>query len=149
MRTTWIGCSRPPPTGQTSLKSSTLFPSHRNDSFVTMLAPLRDHFHPKDPLSSPLLCMTKERYPTWMSVEINPNNSGFQESQWITLEDVNVEYLLDVFITVDPRPRRWLGYFIGDAIAQAVVKGLQQAIPIYQVGAIGYYWDRPELTCLK
>jgi len=75
--------------------------TYRNASFVTMLAPLRDHLCPKDPLSSPLLCMTKEQYFTRMSVNINPNDPGFQESRWITSEDVNVEHLLDVFTTID------------------------------------------------
>jgi len=75
--------------------------AYRNNSFVTMLAPLRDHLCPKDPLSSPLLRMTKERYFTRMSVNIDPNDPGFQESRWITSEDVNVEHLLDVFTTID------------------------------------------------
>ena len=75
--------------------------TYRNDSFITMLAPLRDHLRPKDPLSSPLLCMAKERYFTRMSIKIDPNGPGFQESRWITTEDVNVEHLLDVFTTID------------------------------------------------
>jgi len=75
--------------------------TYRNASFITMLAPLRDHLCPKDPLSSPLLRMTKEQYFTRMSVTIDPNKPGFQESRWITSEDVNVEHLLDVFTTID------------------------------------------------
>ena len=36
-----------------------------------------------------------------MSVDIDPNRSTFEESRWITSEDVNVEHLLDIFTTID------------------------------------------------
>jgi tetratricopeptide (TPR) repeat protein len=75
--------------------------TYRSNEFVTMLAPLRDYLSPKDPKSSSLLCTTKDHYFTRMSVDINPNEPSFRESQWITLEDANVEHLLDVFTTVD------------------------------------------------
>ena len=75
--------------------------TYRSNTFITMLAPLRDHLRPKDPKSSPLLCATKERYFTRMSVSLNPNNHGFEKSRWITSEDVNVEHLLDIFTTID------------------------------------------------
>jgi tetratricopeptide (TPR) repeat protein len=71
------------------------------NGFVTMLAPLRDYLSPKDPKASPLLCATKLHYFTRLSVDIEPNEPGFGEPHWITLEDVNVEHLLDVFTTVD------------------------------------------------
>ena len=75
--------------------------AYRNNSFITMLAPLRDHLCAKDPKSSPLLCMAKEQYFTRMSVNIFPDKPEYGESRWIMSEDVNVEHLLDVFTTID------------------------------------------------
>ena len=75
--------------------------THRNNGFVTMLAPLRDHLRPKDPRSSSLLCAAKDRYLGRLSVGIWPGKPGYEETQWIKSEDVNVEYLLDVFTTID------------------------------------------------
>ena len=75
--------------------------THRSSGFVTMLAPLRDYLRPKDPASCPLLQATKERYFNRVSVRIAPGEPGFEEAQWITSEDVNVEHLLDVFTTIN------------------------------------------------
>ena len=75
--------------------------AYRNNGFITMLAPLRDHLRPKDPSSSPLLVATKEIYFTRLSGEVLPGQPGFEEARWITTEDVNVEHLLDVFTTID------------------------------------------------
>ena len=75
--------------------------TYRNNGFITMLAPLRDHLCPGDPASSPLLCSTKERYIARLSGDILPGMPGFEEAQWITTEDVNVEHLLDVFTSAD------------------------------------------------
>ena len=82
-------------------KFCTLSLTYRNGEFVTMLAPLRDYLCPRDPMSSSLLCAIRERYFSRMSVNFNPNDPGFAKSRWITLEDVNIEHLLDVFTTID------------------------------------------------
>ena len=66
-----------------------------------MLAPLRDYLRPQDPMSSPLLCTTKDHYFNRMSIEFNHNKPVFRESRWIVTEDINVEHLVDVFTSVD------------------------------------------------
>jgi len=75
--------------------------TYRNNGFITMLAPLRDYFCPKDPDSSPLLSATKEHYFSRLSVDVGPGEPGFEEARWIMSEDVNVEHLLDVFMSID------------------------------------------------
>ena len=75
--------------------------TYRSDGFVTMLAPLRDHLCPKDPASSSLLRDIKDHYFDRLSVDVRPGKPGFEEAQWITLEDVNVEHLFDVFTSID------------------------------------------------
>ena len=74
--------------------------AHRSNGFITMLAPLRDYLRPKDPTSSLLLGATKERYFSRLSAIVHPDRPGFEESRWITSEDVNIEHLLDVFISI-------------------------------------------------
>ena len=75
--------------------------TYRSNGFITMLAPLRDYLRPKDPTSSPLLDTTKECYFSRLSVDLYPNNPGFEESRWIVSEDVNAEHLVDVFTSID------------------------------------------------
>ena len=73
-----------------------------SNGYITMLAPLREYLCPKDPTSSPLLLATKDYYFSRLAVDINPNEPGFAEAQWIRSEDVNVEHLLNVFTSADP-----------------------------------------------
>ena len=75
--------------------------TYRSNDFVTMLAPLRDYLRPEDPMSSPLLCATKELYFSRLSVYVNPGEPGFEKARWIIPEGVNVEHLLDVFTSID------------------------------------------------
>ena len=72
----------------------------RTNTFVTMLAPIRDYLFPRDPRSSSLLCAVKDHYFTRLSVFVNAGRSGFEEARWIKLEDINVEHLLDVFTSL-------------------------------------------------
>ena len=74
---------------------------HRGDGFMTMLAPLRDYLRPKDPMASLLLLTAKEHYFGRLSATISPGKPSFDKSKWITSEDVNVEHLLDVFISTN------------------------------------------------
>jgi tetratricopeptide (TPR) repeat protein len=76
--------------------------TYRSNGYITMLAPLRDYLTP-DPKSSPLLCSTKDRYFTRLSVKVSPGKPGFEEARWITSEDVNVEHLLNIFTSLNTK----------------------------------------------
>ena len=80
--------------------------TYRSDGFITMLVPLRDYLRPKDPLSSPLLHITKEAYFTRLSAKPDPLAPGSKETQWITSEDANVEHLLNVLTSIDANSDR-------------------------------------------
>ena len=93
-----------------------------------MLAPLRDYLRPRDPASSPLLCITKDRYFIRMSVSLDPNEPLFRESRWIVAEDVDVEHLLDIFTSTDANP---------EEVWSACAKFIQHL-----------YWHKPRRTVL-
>ena len=102
--------------------------TYRNEGFITMLAPLRDHLLPKDTGSSSLLRTAKENYFDRLSGEIPPGKPGFEEARWITTEDINVEHLLDVFTTVDANSQS-----IWDACTRFMAQ---------------LYWHKPRLVTL-
>ena len=103
----------------------------RSNGFITMLAPLRDHLCPKDPRTSPLLRATKDCYSTRLRLlgDLEPDQPGFGESQWIILEDVNIEHLLNVFASFDADVND-----IWDACADFLLH---------------LYWHKPRLTVLR
>ncbi|KAF9782866.1 hypothetical protein BJ322DRAFT_180037 [Thelephora terrestris] len=76
--------------------------TYRSNSFIGMLAPLRDYLGPRDPSKSPLLCTTKDRYISRLQLlgDLEPDQPGFRDSKWIRSEDVNVEHLLYVFTSL-------------------------------------------------
>ena len=103
--------------------------TYRSCGFIMMLAPLRDHFSPNDPKTSPLLCTIKTQYFTRMSVVVDPSEPNFGETRWITSEDVNVEHLLDVFTTIDAN---------SDSVWVACINFMAHL-----------YWHKKRLTILK
>ena len=113
-----------------------LFLTYRSNGFITMLAPLRDHLCSKDPMSSPLLCTTKKRYFSRLSVRLSPDNPGFEETQWIMSEDVNIEHLLDVFTSVDANSvyvwdacRNFMGHLYWHKLRPIVLRTKIEGLP--------------------
>jgi hypothetical protein len=82
-------------------KFSVLSLTYRSNGFITMLAPIRDYLSLSDPNSSPSLRATKAQYFSRLSVELDPDEPGFEEARWIVFEDLNVEHLLNVFTSID------------------------------------------------
>ena len=72
-----------------------------SNGFITMLAPIRAYLYPRDPGSSPLLRATKDKYFARLPVGVDPGQPEFGRAEWLRLEDVNVEHLLDVFMPID------------------------------------------------
>ena len=103
--------------------------TYRSNGFVTMLAPIRDYLGPQDPKSSPLLCATRDRYLSRLSVDVDPAIPGFEEARWVVSEDVNVEHLLSVFASIGPHE---------DGIWNGCSHFMQHL-----------YWHKPRLTVLK
>ena len=64
-----------------------------------------------------------------MSVSIDPDKPDFEETQWITSEDVNVEHLLDVFMMIDTS---------SDGVWRACAGFIEY-----------FYWHKKRLTILK
>ena len=102
--------------------------TYRTSGFVTMLAPIRDHLGPQNPQSSTLLCLTRDRYFSRLSVEVDPTKPGFVEARWILSEDVNTEHLLDVFVSIGP----------GGDVAWAACSSFIRHL----------YWHKPRKTML-
>jgi len=103
--------------------------AYRSNGFITMLAPLRDYFCPKNPESSSLLRTTKKRYFHRLSASFNPDsNPNFGETRWITSEDVNVEHLLDIFTSIDAN---------SDKVWEACTNFMKHL-----------YWHKPRLVVL-
>ena len=75
--------------------------TYRSNGFITMLVPLRDNLYPEDPLSLSLLCAARDHYFTRLSEELSPRVPGFRETRWIASEDVNVEHLLNVLMSIN------------------------------------------------
>ena len=142
--------------------------TYRSNSFITMLAPLRDHLCPQDPKSSPLLCATKDLYFTRLSVNLSPVRLRFREARWIKLEDVNVEHLLDVFTSVDTNaPKVWnacdhfMAHLFWQKPRQTVLRSKIESLPddhpskaecLFWLsrlsGSVGNYAEEKRLICL-
>ena len=103
--------------------------THRCNGFITTVAPIRDYLGLRDPRSSPLLCTAKNWYFERLSVFLDPDGPQFGKARWITSEDLNVEHLLDVFISTDAN---------ADDVWEVCVHFIRHL-----------YWHKPRQTVLK
>ena len=110
--------------------------AYRSNGFVTLLAPIRDYLRPQDPLSSSLLCTTRDHYFKRLSVDLHPEKPRFHEARWIVLEDVNVEHLLDVSTSTDQTKNdiwdtcyHFLEHLVWHKPRQTVLRSKIEALP--------------------
>ena len=103
--------------------------AYRDNGFIKMLAPIRGYLGLRDPRSSPLLHAAKDHYFERLSVFIDPDEPEFGTSRWITSEDLNIERLLDVFISTNTN---------ADDVPGVCVHFMRHL-----------YWHKPRQTILK
>ena len=110
--------------------------TYRNNGFIAMLAPIRDHLCPQDPELSPLLCATKRHYFTRLSVGVGRGKPGFAEARWIKSEDINVEHLLNVFTSINTNTpdaldacANFMGHLYWQKPRQTVLRSMIEGLP--------------------
>ena len=59
--------------------------TYRNEGFITMVAPIRNHPSFKDPMSAPLFCSFKERCFSRLLADMKLGKLGSEEARWTVL----------------------------------------------------------------